>query len=148
MSASADNVSSAYSKDRPFPAKLSENRLLSRPGSAKETRHFVVDLRGSGLHYKAGDSLGIFPSNRRSEVDEILRRLGATGEELVSPAALKLAAPASLRSVLTDRLALSKPTRKFVEALATRATNADEKAKLEGLLAPASKDMLGSFLEQ
>jgi sulfite reductase (NADPH) flavoprotein alpha-component len=146
MSVSAQT--SPYSKDRPFPGKISENRLLSKPGSAKETRHFVIDLRGSGLRYKAGDSLGIFPSNRQSEVDEILRRLGASGDEPVLPAALKLSGPASLRAVLTDKLALSKPTRKIVETLAGKATNADEKAKLEGLLAPASKDMLASFLEQ
>jgi sulfite reductase (NADPH) flavoprotein alpha-component len=148
MSASADVSASAYSKDRPFAARLTENRLLCKPGSAKETRHFVVDLRGSGLHYKAGDSLGIFPSNRKSEVDEILQKLGASGDEMVSPAALKLPAPATLRWVLTDKLALSKPTRKFVEALAAKATNADEKARLAGLLAPESKDMLTSFLEQ
>jgi sulfite reductase (NADPH) flavoprotein alpha-component len=148
MSASAETPVSTYTKDRPFPAKLSENRLLSRPGSAKETRHFVVDLRGSGLHYKAGDSLGIFPSNRRSEVDEILGHLRATGDELVSPAALKLAAPTTLRTALTDMLALSKPTRKILDALAAKATNPDEKARLAGLLAPESKDMLTSFLEQ
>jgi sulfite reductase (NADPH) flavoprotein alpha-component len=148
MSVSADALTSAYSKDRPFPGKISENRLLSKPGSAKETRHFVIDLRGSGLRYKAGDSLGIFPSNRKSEVDEILRRLGASGEELVMPPALKLPAPAPLRAVLTEKLALSKPTRKIVETLASKAINADEKAKLAGLLAPASKDMLTSFLEQ
>src|SRR5687768_5234266 len=79
MSVPAHDVGSAYSKDRPFPAKLTENRLLNKPGSAKETRHFVVDLRGSGLHYKAGDSLGVFPSNRPSEVEELLQRLEATG---------------------------------------------------------------------
>jgi sulfite reductase (NADPH) flavoprotein alpha-component len=68
----AEAQASVYSKDRPFPARISENRLLSKPGSAKETRHFVIDLRGSGLQYKAGDSLGIFPSNRESEVTELL----------------------------------------------------------------------------
>jgi len=57
---------SNYSKDCPFPALMTENRLLTKPGSAKETRHLVVDLAGSGLHYKAGDSLGVFPSNRPS----------------------------------------------------------------------------------
>lgn len=148
MSVPADAPASAYSKDRPFPAKLSENRLLSRPGSAKETRHFVVDLRGSGLRYKAGDSLGVFAANRKSEVDEILARLGATGEELVAPAALKLPSPVAVRSLLIEKLALSKPTRRFVEAIAAKATNADEKARLAGLLAPESKDMLASFLEQ
>ncbi|MBL9209756.1 MAG: sulfite reductase subunit alpha, partial [Opitutaceae bacterium] len=136
MSAPVDGPEAAYHKDRPFPARISENRLLNKPGSAKETRHFVVDLRGSGLRYKAGDSLGIFPSNRASEVDELLHRLGATGSELVSPAALKLPAPVSLRSVLTDKLALAKPTRRFLEALAAKAVQADEKARLAGLLAP------------
>ena len=56
--------------------------MLNKPGSAKETRHFVVDLTGSGMHYKAGDSLGVFPSNRASEVEEILRRLGATADQI------------------------------------------------------------------
>lgn len=141
-------AASPYSKDRPFPAKLSENRLLSKPGSAKETRHFVVDLRGSGLHYKAGDSLGVFPSNRASEVEEILRHLGATGDERVSPALLKLPQPISLREALTNRLALAKPTRRVLEVLAAKATNADEKAKLVGLLVPESKDLLAQFLEE
>ena len=146
--ASADTPASLFTKDRPFAARLTENRLLNKPGSAKETRHFVVDLRGSGLNYESGDSLGIFPTNRPEEVEEILRLLGAMGDEPVSPAALKLAAPASLRSVLTDRLALSKPTRRAVETLAARATDADEKAKLTGLLAPESLEVLAAFLYQ
>ena len=100
MSASA--VPFAYSKDRPFLAKITESRLLNKPGSAKETRHFVIDLRGSGLRYKSGDSLGIFPSNRQSEVDEILRHLEASGNELVAPAMLKLAVPIALREALAQ----------------------------------------------
>jgi sulfite reductase (NADPH) flavoprotein alpha-component len=139
---------SAYSKDLPFPATLVENRLLSKPGSAKETRHFVVDLRGSGMHYKAGDSLGVFPSNRPSEVAEILQLLGARGDELVSPALLRLSAPIPLREALAERLALARPTRKIVETLAARAVSPDERARLTGLLAPEAKDILANFLEQ
>lgn len=139
---------SAYSKDQPFPAKITENRLLNKPGSAKETRHFVVSLAGSGLHYKAGDSLGVFPSNQPSEVAEILQRLGATGDEPVSPAMLKLAAPIPLREALTSRLALSGPTSKIVGTLAAKATNANERAKLAGLLAPESKEVLLTFLDE
>lgn len=138
----------AFTKDRPFPAKLTENRLLNRPGSAKETRHFVVDLRGSGLGYKAGDSLGVFPANAPAEVTEVLQRLGATGEELVSPSALRLAAPITLREALTDRLALAKPTRKALEVLAGKATDSAEKTKLAALLMPEAKDALVSWLEE
>jgi sulfite reductase (NADPH) flavoprotein alpha-component len=137
-----------YSKDLPFAARVIENRLLCKPGSAKETRHFVVDISGSGLHYKAGDSLGVFPSNRPAEVDELLQRIHASGDEMVSPPALKLPNPISLRDALTHRLALAKPTRKFVEALFGKATNAEERAKLEGLLAPESKDLLAGLLDE
>ncbi len=139
-------ATSAYSKDNPFPARVTENRMLNGPGSAKETRHFVVDLRGSGLTYKAGDSLGVYPSNRPEEVDEILRLLGATGEE---PVLLpKAAAPLPLRSALTSSLALAGPTRRIVDTLANKATDAAEKAALQALLAPEAKDALTAWLDE
>jgi sulfite reductase (NADPH) flavoprotein alpha-component len=137
----------AFDKDHPFPARLTENRLLNKPGSHKETRHLVIDLAGSGLTYKVGDSLGVFPANRPSEVDEILQRLGASGHELVSPAMLKLAAPIPLREALTGRLALAKPTRKFVEALAAKATGEGDRTRLAALLVPEAKDQLAGWLE-
>jgi len=126
---------------------LKENRLLNKAGSHKETRHLVIDISGSDLHYKVGDSLGVFPANRPSEVDEIIHRLGVSGNETVSPAMLKLAAPISLREALTSRLALAKPTRKMLETLATKATADGDKAKLASLLAPENKEALPLYLE-
>lgn len=138
-------ATASFSKDHPFPARLAENRRLSKPGSAKDTRHFVVNIAGSGLSYKAGDSLGVFPTNRVEVVEEILQHLHATGAELVSPVMLKLAHPLPLREALLRRLALSGPTKKFIETLAARATNPAEKAKLEPLLAPEAKEQLAQF---
>jgi sulfite reductase (NADPH) flavoprotein alpha-component len=106
-----------------------------------------VDIAGSGLDYKVGDSLGVFPSNRPEEVAEILSRLGASGEEPVSPAMLKLTAPITLREALGHRLALAKPTRKIVETLAAKVTNEIEKARLAALLAPEGKEQLAGYLE-
>src|SRR5271170_2743287 len=83
ISMSETPATSAYSKDNPFPAVVTENRLLSLPGSEKETRHIVVSIAGSGLHYKSGDSIGVFPTNRPEEVAAILALLGATGHEPV-----------------------------------------------------------------
>ena len=65
-------ATSTYTKDNPFPARLTENRLLNKPGSGKETRHYVVDIAGSGLGYKVGDSLGVFATNRAADVAEII----------------------------------------------------------------------------
>ena len=138
----------AYSKDHPFPARVTENRLLNKPGSAKETRHLVVDLAGSGLHYKSGDSIGVFPTNRPGEVDELLSCLGATGGERVSPVMLRLPAPILLREALGARLALAAPTAKFVAALSAKATDPGERAQLTALLAPEAKELLAAFLSQ
>ena len=143
---SSESAAPFYNKDNPFLAHLTESRMLNKPGSAKETRHFVFSIAGSGLAYKAGDSLGVFPSNRGTEVDEIVRLLGATGEEWVSPAMLKLPVPLPLREVLTSRLALAGPTAKIIGTLAAKATDAGEKARLEGLLVPEAKDVLAGFL--
>jgi sulfite reductase (NADPH) flavoprotein alpha-component len=137
---------SEYSKDNPFHALVLENRLLTGPGSAKETRHFVIGMSGSGLHYKAGDSLGVFPSNRPQDVDAIVAALGARGEE---PVLLpKASAPIPFREALASKVALSGPTRRIVETLAARAGNPAEKAKLEGLLLPESKDLLAGWLDE
>lgn len=145
---SAPVATSAFSKDNPFPAKVTENRLLNKPGSAKETRHFVVNLGDSGLSYKAGDSLGVFPTNRPVEVAELLEKLGATGDEPVSPAMLKLPAPVSLREALSHRLALGSPTTKIINTLFAKATDASEKSRLEALLKPEAKEALAGYLDE
>ena len=145
---SAHASTSAHSKDHPFLARVTESRLLSKPGSGKETRHFVVSLAGSGLRYKAGDSLGVFPTNRSEDVAEIIARLGATGDEPVSPVMLKLPAPLPLREVLASRLALAGPTAKIINTLAAKATDPAEKAKLAALLAPEAKEQLTAFLHE
>lgn len=144
---SSPDVPSVFTKDNPFPAKIVENRLLSRPGSAKETRHLVVEIAGSGLTYKVGDSLGIYPTNRVTEVAELIERLHATGDEPVSPAMLKLANPLPLREVLTSRLALASPTQKILTTLLGKVTDAAEKAKIEALLKPEAKEQLTAYLD-
>lgn len=51
MSTDASLVASpaVYTKDNPWPARLIENRALNGPGSAKDTRHLVLDIDGSGM---------------------------------------------------------------------------------------------------
>jgi len=141
-------VPATFSKDNPFPARLTENRALNRAGSAKETRHFVIDLADSGLTYKAGDSLGVFSTNRPELVVELLTRLHATGDELVSPAMLKLPAPIPLREALFSRLALAGPTKKILETLAAHTPDPTEKEKIAGLLAPEAKEQLAAYLAE
>jgi sulfite reductase (NADPH) flavoprotein alpha-component len=143
---SATQEAQPYTKDNPFPARLTENRLLNKPGSAKETRHIVIDFTGSGLRYKAGDSIGVYPANNPADVTEILQRLGASGEELVNLP--KDTAPVSLLHALSNRLSIAGPTVKFLGVLATAVTNPAEKARLDELLLPANAESTKAFLEQ
>jgi len=79
-----DNDASVFGKSNPFPARLKTNRLLNGEGSSKETRHFEIQLDGSGLEYEVGDALGVLPSNCPDFVSDILSAAGLSGEEFVS----------------------------------------------------------------
>ncbi len=72
-----------YNRKNPFPASLSVNRCLTAEGSNKDTRHYEIDISGSGLVYEVGDSLSVMPANDPALVDEILSLIGATGQEAV-----------------------------------------------------------------
>lgn len=141
-----DTAANSYSKDKPYPALLVENRLLTKAGSAKETRHLVIDLGDSGLSYEAGDSIGVFPSNRSSEVDEILQRLGAIGTETVILP--RLEAPVTLREALTSKLALAGPTRAALEKFAAKVTDGAEQNRLAALCSPDAAETLAAYLRE
>src|SRR5947209_20254100 len=81
--ATATAAAPRYTRANPFPARLVVNRRLSGPESAKDTRHFELDLTGWGLSFEVGDSLAVYPSNDPQLVDEIVHTLGATGGEEV-----------------------------------------------------------------
>lgn len=133
-----------YTKDNPFPAKLTVNRVLNAPGSSKETRHFEVDLSGSGLTYQAGWSLGVYPTNNPKSVAAILKALGASGDEKVTPP--RDTAEVRLADALASRVSLAGPTAKFTQFLHDKAADPAEKARLAELLAPEAKEKLAEFL--
>jgi len=87
------------SRDCPASARFLSRRRLNREGSEKETWHIEIDLSQSGLDYKVGDSLGVFPRNDLGLVDQIIGMLGASH---ITPVRGK-----TLREVLQSELSLS-----------------------------------------
>lgn len=130
---------SQWTRQNPFPAKLTVNKLLSAPESEKETRHFEIDLTGWGLRFEPGDSVAVYPSNDPQLVDEIVRAIGAKGEEPV-PAA-KATKP--FREALLRDYSITQPTPKFLRAIAERAASAP---MLTELLHPDRKHDLQNYL--
>ncbi len=122
----------AYDKNNPFPARLTERRRLNNAGSIKKTVHLAVNIAGSGLTYKCGDSLGIFPENNPSSVEALLKANGFSGNETVLLPKAEI--PVSLRAALTTSLALNGPTKKFLQLVHDRATAPVEKEKAAAVL--------------
>ena len=129
---------STYSRKNPFPARLTRTRLLTAPGSGKETIHFEVSLAGSGLAYEVGDSLGIFPSNDPAEVDAVLTAAGLAGEEPVESAGT------SLREVLTRQVTLREPSRQLLAAILGKCPDA---AELTELIDPEAKSVMDDWID-
>src|SRR5213078_4017960 len=128
-----------WTRQNPFPGKLVVNRRLSSDDSEKDTRHFEIDLTGWGLKFEPGDSVAVYPTNDPQLVEEILRALGAKGDEPV-PAA-KTTKP--FREALLRDYSITQPPPKFLKAIAERASAAP---MLTELLDPDRKQDLDNFL--
>jgi sulfite reductase (NADPH) flavoprotein alpha-component len=129
-----------YSRTNPFPARIVVNRRLSGEGSQKDTRHFEISLQGSGLRFEPGDSMAVYASNDPELVEEIIRAVGASGDEPV-PVGKDKTAP--LRGALLRNYSITTPTPKFLRAIAERASAAP---LLKELLEPAKKHDLHVYL--
>ena len=128
-------MGSVYHRNNPFLAKLKSSRNLNKPGSAKHTAHVVLDLAGSGLTYKVGDALGVYPTNPPELVDAILAAARLNPDYLVS-------APNSeevtLRDALRRRYCLRSAPEELMALLAQKVTAETERAAVAAALADES----------
>ena len=128
-----------WTRQNPFPGKLTVNRRLSTEESEKDTRHFEIDLTNWGLNFEPGDSVAVYPTNDPQLVDALIRALGAKGDEPVTAA--KTQKP--LREALLKDFSITQPTPKFLKAVAQRAASAP---MLTELLHPDRKGDLQNYL--
>ena len=61
----ASTKSGTFDRANPFTARLRSTIGLNGVASAKDTRHVVISLRGSGITYRPGDALGRLPGELR-----------------------------------------------------------------------------------
>ncbi len=133
-------VASRYTRTHPFPAKLVVNRSLCGEGSEKDTRHFELDLKGWGLNYEVGDSMTVWPTNDPELVDEIIKRIGANGNEPVKGPN----SDTTLRDALFRDCRVTQTTPRFLKTIAERAVNGAP--LLSELLKPERKQDLDRYL--
>ncbi|HHQ4913906.1 assimilatory sulfite reductase (NADPH) flavoprotein subunit [Aeromonas veronii] len=135
---------SQYSKENPFPARLSVNQKITGRDSTKDIRHIEINLADSGLTYQPGDALGVWFDNDAELVGEVLALTGLSGDEAT--------AHGSLRAALTSHFELTRLHGGFITGLADISENAalkdlaGDKAQVNALVASAQVvDVLKRF---
>ena len=85
-----------YSPRRPFLAPVTGARQLTRAGAVKSVWHVEVDLAGSGMKWRPGDSIGIMVPNPAEAVEATLAKLSDVDDgSYDAPVRLKAHGPAA-----------------------------------------------------
>jgi sulfite reductase (NADPH) flavoprotein alpha-component len=135
-----------FDKHNPFHAKIIDRRVLNKPGSKKCTVHLTLDFSGSNIHYKVGDSVGIYPENSTYIVQETLRALGFEGVEMIRDSRTDEEFP--IEEFLRKKANLSMVTKKWLSFILENTQNLSEQSKLNALLDPENKDEVKHYLEK
>ncbi|MGN7329480.1 assimilatory sulfite reductase (NADPH) flavoprotein subunit [Bacillus pumilus] len=138
--ANSETTVSEYSRTNPFYAEVLENINLNGRGSNKETRHLELSLEGSGLVYEPGDSLGIYPTNDPTLVDELITTCGWNADEAVT--VHKNGETLPLKEALTSHFEITVLTKPLLHKLADLTKN----EVLHALLKEGNEEKLKAYI--
>ena len=110
-----------YTKENPYSATLSVGQKITSNDANKDVRHIEIDLADSGIHYVAGDALGVWFSNDEVLVAEVLGLAGLSGDEKIS---LANGQHLSIKEALTFHDELTQNTPQFIKGYAELSQNA------------------------
>ncbi len=119
-----------FDRSNPFAARLLCSDPLNSAESSKDTRLVMIDLRSSGISYKPGDALGVYPENCPQHVEQILECLGATGAEDVMGWDDRTV---SFRNALHRDFTITRPSPDLLDLLARSAADSTDAAELARL---------------
>jgi sulfite reductase (NADPH) flavoprotein alpha-component len=128
-----------------LPVRVVSAEKLTKPGSAKDVRHVVIDLGTSGLTYQPGDSIGLATPNDPALVEVCIAAMGADGAEAV---ACPDGIPRPLREAFASQLDIARPLDRTLDLLAMAAAHPGDAAALRRLAEgedgaePADADLL------
>lgn len=101
------STATVYNRKNPFPARLARMEILTKEGSGKDTRHFEIDLTGSGIEYEPGDSLAVQAQNDPELVRSLISLMGADDNQIVGEK--------TLFDTLHDDLTITEPGKKLLD---------------------------------
>ncbi len=107
-------------------ASLSDRYDLTGQNSSKDTIHLSINLSGSEIQYKAGDALGVIPTNPPELVDELISVLGWSPGEMVTTQK----GERDLRSALINDVEVHRLNKKVMAAISNFHQNSPGKILL------------------
>ncbi|MEO8271990.1 MAG: hypothetical protein ABI557_19930, partial [Aureliella sp.] len=118
----------AYSRQNPFAAPATQVQNLSGEESAKDVRLISLSLAGSGLQYKVGDALGVFPKNSKEQVESLLRFIGADGSGAVrTPEGIST----TLRGALAENCDIKTASDELLQCLLNKAEDKQDRKLIQ-----------------
>ncbi|SEM11262.1 sulfite reductase (NADPH) alpha subunit [Mesobacillus persicus] len=132
---------SVYSRTNPFKAEVLENLNINGRGSNKETRHLELSLEGSGLSFKPGDSLGVYPENDPELVQMLIETLNWSPEQTVT--INKQGDIRSLKEALISYYEITVLTKPLLQKVADLSKHED----LHALLAKGNEEQLKAYID-
>jgi sulfite reductase (NADPH) flavoprotein alpha-component len=128
----------------PAPAWIKDRYLLTKQGSTKHTFHVNLDLSKAPIHFKVGDSIGIYPQNDPILVEHLLEAIKAKGDEqIIDP---RSNVQMSLWDFLSFKANLSRLTSSFLKLFYECEKMHDKKNYLHRLLQQENKPLLTQYL--
>lgn len=127
-----------YSRTAPYFSHVQERYLLTSPSSTKKTYHLSLAIPNTPLPHKVGDSIGVLPTNDPQEVEQILKLIGASGEESIYDTRSHTHLPS--RDFLLNKANLARVNRPFLKFVA------EKKEEFIPLLQDENKGELNAFL--
>lgn len=134
----------AIDKTNPFLATIQEKYALTGAGSTKETYHVSLNLKNSGLTFKVGDSIAVFPQNDPILVEHLLNAMKAKGDELITES--RSNQTMTIRDFLSFKANLSRLNSSFLKLMYEYETYHDKKNHLHHLLDKDNRPLLTQYL--
>mgnify|MGYP003626479466 CR=1 FL=1 len=125
-----------WTRINPYPAKVMDARLLSKPCSAKEIMHYTLDLGDDGPRYEVGDTLNVIAQNDPALVAQWLARTKCDSKQAIA------GHNDPLEVLLTKKFEISVPSRDLIEFVERRA--GDE--ELSRLISNGDREALNAWL--
>jgi sulfite reductase (NADPH) flavoprotein alpha-component len=107
------------------------NSYCISEGSNKETNHYIISLKGSGIRYKPGDSLGFYPINNHDLVRKTIRKIKAKKNDSIIT---KETGETTLENALLNRFVIHRAGKKFLTVVAEKTEKKKTKKELEDIL--------------